>query len=212
MASHMRQQGPGTVARMFVALLVALAAFGCRETNDLYCVGHPTDPSCLLIDASVGCSSNAECMAPNPVCELPERSCVQCTPSEPSACSGNTPVCGDANSCRGCETDDECASQACDVQSGACVAESSVLYVAPSGTGAACTHSQPCGLLMTAVGLLDAAHATIKMLPGSYTERVSIADKTVTVHGAGAELTEAVQGEILHVEGSANVSLLGVRI
>ncbi len=190
--------------------MLLLFLVGCEKTNDLYCVGHATDPSCF--DASVGCSSSAACVAPNPVCKLPEGSCVQCTQSEASACTGNTPVCSEANRCRGCASDDECASQACDTQSGACVVDTSVLYVAPAGTGTVCTHAQPCGSLMTALGLVDATRATIKMLPGSYTERVSIAGKTVTLHAAGAELTEAVQGEILHVEGAASVSVLGLRV
>lgn len=209
MPSLMRRAPTAEAGRALLPLLMVAMA-GCNKTNDLYCVGHPSDPFC--IDASVGCSSSAQCMPPSPVCKLPEMSCVQCTPSEASACTGSTPVCSSTNSCRGCQTDDECASQACDVQSGACVAESSVLYVAPAGTGPACTHAAPCGLVMTAVGLLDTTHAAIKMLAGSYTERVSIADKTVTVHGAGADLTEAMQGEILHVEGAANVSVLGLRI
>jgi len=196
-------------AQQSVGMLL-LFLVGCEKTNDLYCVGHATDPSCF--DASVGCSSSAACVAPNPVCKLPEGSCVQCTQSEASACTGNTPVCSEVNRCRGCASDDECASQACDTQGGACVVDSSVLYVAPAGTGTVCTHAQPCGSLMTALGLVDATRATVKMLPGSYTERVSIAGKTVTLHAAGAELTEAVQGEVLHVEGTATVSILGLRI
>ncbi len=210
MSSHMRNARPGKVARMFLLLLIAAVVLGCRKTNDLYCEGHPDDPYCF--DAAVGCNSSSECKAPSSVCKMPERSCVQCTTTEASACTGNTPVCSETNACRGCQKDDECQSQACDVQGGSCLAEASLLYVAPAGSGAVCTRAQPCGSLMTALGLVDATRTTIKMLPGSYTERVTIADKTVTVHAVGAELTEAVQGEIVHVEGSANVTLIGLRI
>jgi len=65
---------------------------------------------------------------------------------------------------------------------------------------------------MTAIGLVVMNKTTIKMLTGSYTTRVIITDKTVSIHGEVADLTDTSGNEILRVEGSADVSLLGLRI
>jgi hypothetical protein len=66
---------------------------------------------------------------------------------------------------------------------------------------------------MTAIGLVSVNKTTVKMLPGSYTTVLAtITDTTVSIHGEGADLTDTSGSEILRVEGSADVSLLGLRI
>jgi hypothetical protein len=161
------------------------------------------------------CTGDLDCLAPTAaVCDLAAtRMCVQCTQAEAGACTGGTPICNTDDTCRGCTGDDECtSSKVCDVPSGACTAEDAVLYVAPAGTGTTCTQAQPCGELATALALVTADRKTIKLLAGSYTERVTIADTAVAIHADGADLSEASTGEVVRITGAADVTLLGLRI
>ena len=226
---------------MLAALLVFAAAVtttGCdailgHELNSRYCAAHPGDLDCpappvrdanvdAMVDADAAdagprlCTSDVDCAeTPNTaVCDLVgTRMCVQCTPNDSASCSGATPVCSTTNACRACQVDDECtSSKVCDAAGGSCLAEDTVLYVSPTGTGALCTQAQPCGQLAIALGLVAGDKKTIKMLPGSYTERVTMTNLAVTIHGQGAALSEAVPGEIIRITGSATIAMLGLRI
>lgn len=211
----------------FALGIVIAATTGCNtcntilgdELNPAFCRVHLDDLECRQTypdaapDGPKLCTGDPDCIAPTGVCDPGAKLCVQCTAGEPGACKGLTPVCATDDVCRGCQSDDECiASQVCDAPSGSCVDEATVWYVSPTGTGNTCTHVQPCGQLTMAIGLVVPTKNTIKVLPGNYTEKVTITNKAVTIHGEGADLTEMSGSEILHVEGSADVSLLGLRI
>lgn len=211
----------------FVLVIVIAATTGCNtchtilgeELNPVFCRAHTNDRECqqsypdAAPDAPKPCTGDPDCTDPTKqVCDLVvTNTCVECTVAKPRACMGTTPVCSANNVCRGCQADSECTSQVCDLPPGSCANEATVWYASPTGSGNTCSRMQSCQL-MTAIGLVDSTMKTIRMLPDKYTEHVTIADKTVTIHGDGADLTAIPPGEILHVNGSADVSLLGLHI
>lgn len=217
---------------LVILVLCATCAPGCKELNPLYCSGTYDGTRCIT-DAPIAsdsdsgsgsvsdsasdsghstCTTNGECHVG--VCDITgSHMCVPCTPIEPASCTGVTPVCSADNLCRACKVDDECtSSNVCDAASGACLAEDTVLYISPAGTGTLCTQTQPCGQLATALGLVAGDKRTIKMLPGSYTERVTMTNLAISIHGQGADLSEASAGEVMRITGASTVDVLGLRI
>ena len=217
---------------LVILVLCATCVPSCKEINPLYCSGTYDGTRCITdaplasgsdSDSDSGsedgsdsgrpaCTTDEECHVG--VCDIAvSHQCVQCTPAEPGSCTGATPVCSADNVCRGCRLDDECASsEVCDATGGSCLAEATVLYVSPTGTGTLCTQAQPCGQLATALGLVAGDKKTIKILPGSYTERVTMTNLAVAIHGQGADLSEASTGEVIRIAGSATIDLFGLRI
>lgn len=193
----MRSRRIAWISLAAVAMVVMAA---CHKVNDLYCEGHPLDPSCM--DAMTrSCSSNAQCAAPTAVCKVSAMTCVQCTGAEASACTGVTPVCGADNACRRCETHADCPSSAC-LPNGSCGSDDVVAYVDAAGTdNTMCTKAMPCTKLAAA---LATGRAYVKF-HGTTDEAVSIAGgRQVTfLADAGAKLTRTNGvGAIITVQDS----------
>jgi hypothetical protein len=158
----------------------------CRGDQSLVCndVGTNFDVvQCTLgCDETAGgcvvCSMNDQCNNPQPVCEL------------------------STGECRGCAADAECSSQVCDLDTGACLAESAVVYAAPAGSpsAATCTLAQPCSL-ERAVALV-AGSLVLRLLPGDYATRLEIATSqtTLRVVATGANITDG--GLFVHGDGT----------
>jgi hypothetical protein len=70
-----------------IVVLMGVAIVACNVTNSNFA----PDNACL---------TGRQCAAPTGVCVLEERTCVQCTVAEASACVGTTPVCGTDNTQR----------------------------------------------------------------------------------------------------------------
>jgi hypothetical protein len=98
----------------------------------------------------VACTTNAECPASQPVCDL------------------------GAQSCRGCFADGECASDVCHELAGTCVDEAEALYVAPTGAGTLCTRLGPCASISNALNRVSATKTAIRIADGTYTENLDI--------------------------------------
>jgi len=144
-----------------------------------------TTTGCLV---PVDCMTNADCSNPVPVCE-------------PAAMT-----------CRGCRTDDECASKVCALETGSCLAEAEVAYAAPAGSStSSCTLAEPCtpDRAITVV-TTSATGRTLRLLAGTYMAPVSI-QGVVTVN---AVATGAVLGTTsgLSVGAGATVSLRGIEV
>jgi len=197
--------------RALFAVAVAAAVAGCHNTNELFCSGHPQDPSCFVappidappdaIDAMVGCSSSAQCAAPTPVCDLPSRDCVQCSAAEPAACVGVTPVCGPASACEACQAHADCASGAC-LPDGSCGDDATVAYVDPAGTdNLTCTKLMPC----TKVSAALATNRAYLKFHGTTDEAVLVngGRKVTFLADADAKLTRSVgNGAIVTAQDS----------
>lgn len=207
---RIRNPWRGFVLASVVALVVGLAACDLILGNDLnpkYCAAHPDDVDCMR-EMPTGCSSSAQCAEPTGVCLVEERTCVQCTVTESSACVGTTPVCGADNTCGGCSKHSDCASAAC-LPTGACGGDAEVAYVDPSGTGTACTQAAPCKKVDDA---LKTSRPFVK-LSGVTDEAVVVDNRNVTLLAApGARLTRTQNGILLEVKGTSRLSIYDLEV
>lgn len=157
-------------------------------------------PNCdVTTDVCVGCADPSECsrFPSTSVCDTTSGSCVACLVD--ADCGAAMPVC-DANACRTCRADSECSSGACG-DDGACVQESSAVYLAATGTDTApCSKTKPCRDPLFATLQTSNSRPHIVFTPGTYdygsNEVWSIDGSTtsaakLTVHGSGATIKAA---------------------
>ncbi len=141
-----------------VLVTVVLAISACKRPNPAVCCQSAADCAEIGVedqqrDCALGlvctdhecsvppdgpkaeCTMDNECSSPTPRC-APDLQCVECV--EAVDCPTSEPTC-DATSheCRTCAIDTDCASELCDVQTGICVPEATILYAAPNGTAVA---------------------------------------------------------------------------
>ncbi len=196
----------------FAVFVACLLACGCEKQNT-WCQTHLNDPECpdSGIDGPATCTTDDQCRAPTAACNTSTMSCVQCTTSKASACSGATPTCGSDDTCRGCEAHAECNSAAC-LPDGSCGAESAVAYVDASGTdNATCTRATPCTKLTSAVAT---GRAYVK-ITGTINEggTVTIDNHDVTLLATpGATLARTSNGIVLEVKGTSRVAVYDLEI
>jgi len=103
------------------------ACVACTDDNAGACAGET--PACVE-NTCVQCTPEVldACTAEEPACG-PENTCVQCTAENDAACQGTTPLCDDtSNTCVPCTQHDQCEA-ACDLETGECFPEDSVLHV-----------------------------------------------------------------------------------
>lgn len=195
-------------------LVFALLVAGCaKKTNPYYCPGAPDD-NCTE-DAASGphpCTDSAQCVAPTGLCDLQANICVQCTPTQASACSGTSPVCGADESCRGCNSHAECAGSNVCLPDGACGIADDVAYVAPGPEGtdnAVCSMATPCTKVANAL----ATGRRYLKLHGTTDEAVTIKDRNVIVLAdPGAILTRTSNGNLLIIDGTSDVQIYDLAI
>jgi hypothetical protein len=156
------------------------------------------------------CTDDSQCTGALAHCS-PAYECVECVQS--SHCSGLTPVCDTTTHvCHACTDDAECASSVCNSLTGACLAETEVLYVAPAGAGSSdCARTQPC-TLARAIVVAGAGRFTVKMAPGNYDASVVVTSKDLSIHGDGATLTAYASNSALDVQAGAHVQLRGLSL
>jgi hypothetical protein len=187
-------------------LIAGLCVAGCREQNGNYC-GDAPHTNCMDLDAP--CTSDQQC-APN-VCDLAgSMTCVQCTSSNPAACTVTTPVCGTDNMCHGCTAHAECGSNVC-LPDGSCGDDTSVAYVepAPAGTdNTNCTKLTPC----TTVAKALATNRRFVKFHGTIDEVVSINQNVTLLADPGAKLTSTTNGVLLEIRGSSQVAVYDLEI
>lgn len=194
-----------------VVVMCTLCA--CEQWQPNYCPAA-THHNCLELDGPPGptCVRDQDCSGATAVCDVNgSRTCVQCTSSEPAACTGTTPVCSTEQGCQGCTAHAQCASNAC-LPDGSCGDEGIVAYVDPTGTdtpitGNICSKRTPCTTVTTAL----ATNRPYVKFRGTTDEAVSIrggrivtflADpeaKLTRTRGNGAILTVQDSGTSLSV-------------
>jgi hypothetical protein len=207
--------------RPYFLVVPFLALFACGSGN----TRSNTDGGLLdgaSPDAPVlsNCKSNDDCSSPSgvepiggtPVCDLTRSggTCVQCTATDHSLCTGSTPVCAN-DVCVGCTKHTDCLESNTCLPDGSCAQSSEVAYVDGAGTdNAECTKTNPCSKLATA-----AAVKTIVKVSGTVTNRTQLDDVTATILGdPGAKLMPQASdsGTILDVGGSSDVRVYDLQI
>ena len=147
-------------------------------------------PYCVSGLCGASCSDDTQC--PGAAQDPSDRfcvggSCVTCRAGM-NDCPAATPVC-DMGTCKGCVLDSDCASNVCDVDSGACVADTMIRYASPSGMDtSACTQTQPCSVTH-ALATVDAQHQWVRMLPGSYASGVAVSTGSPNIVATGATIS-----------------------
>ncbi len=191
--------------RVALAMLV-VCAVACTRRSDLYCQQHVDDPRCG-IDAMPGCSTNDQCVAPRAVCDPALRTCVQCLRDQAAACTGGAPICSEDNSCRACQSHDECATGAC-LPDGQCASPDDVSFVEPSGTGEDCLRAAPCDKVSKGV----AKGRRYVLVRGTVEDNVTINGRQVTLLGAPGARLWATSGNVIHILGPSTVEIRDLRI
>jgi hypothetical protein len=113
-----------------------------------------------------------------------------------TVCTADAPVCDpDGDGCRGCQKDEECASNACDELEGTCFSEGDVVYIAhggDDGTGN-CTRTQPCGLLSTGIAHRG-ARKVFAVARGTYHDSglLDTIDDDLVISGGTNDFTDTV--------------------
>jgi len=183
------------------------------------------------------CESNTDCPLTAPVCGPETSACSACATDDdcadrpdatrclmsegwcieclgPEECNGATPVC-DANVCRACADNSECASAACDLEAGSCYDTAHIIYVATNGqaTGT-CTQAAPCNSFALALTLVTGTRNIIKVAAGTYTGSVAIDGDTVTIVADDGVIIQpsANNTTALSVINGADASIDGVQI
>ena len=215
--------------RVIAALSIALVSAGCTRPNPGVCCVSPDDCHSIGADENerpcdmglvcmdhmctvppAGCQLDTDCSGTTPFC-APDHSCVGCLQSD--QCPTNAPTCdATTHACRACAIDDDCSSGVCDLKSGACVAESTILYASPTGSSTATCAKQDTCAIARAFALVSVSHNTVKLMPGSYTASIAIADKNVFVDGFGATVTAPNAAETFIVSGSTQLRMVGLTI
>lgn len=160
------------------------------------------------------CQSSIDCSAPTAICDTTVGQCVQCTVTEHSACTGETPLCSVEDTCQACSAHSQCSSNVC-LPDGSCSVENSadVAYVtagAPS-TNFNCTKTDPCSTITAG---LATKRPYIKV-SGTLYEQVSFSDQTVTILAEpGAVLSGATTtaGSIITVAGNSKLTVYDLEI
>ena len=192
-----------------IALFVCLLGTAACPRND------PADPDG---GGGMACKGDGDCAAGTlKACDLTAQPavCVQCIPGgNVSACTGTTPICDTAKTCRGCTLDSECASGLC-APDGACAAAGDIAYVGGAGAGGTtCTQAAPCAKLVDALAL----NKGYIRVTGTTTHDADtvIDNKNVTiVGGANAKITRTgggPNGNVLRIAGTSKVTLKGLEI
>lgn len=189
------------MTRLTLCTLVLLAA-SCKERDPLYCktsadCKDPGRPLCDLTGTAPGSEGLANtCVGIGSTDDggLPFDAGRQC----PAACPTSQPFCDPTTKeCRPCAVDGECGSRVCDIDTGECVPESAILYVARGGaTVTPCgTASTPCEPLPLALQQLGAGKTTLHVGPGTYPDAIVLRGVQATVVGDGAVIDPSALGQ-----------------
>jgi hypothetical protein len=125
------------------------------------------DASDAAVDVPFHCTLSTECVGRDGgagnVCEPNSGDCVECLPTEATACTGVTPICV-GTTCAPCANDTDCAGPGICMTDGHCASDGEVIYVefksagCPGQDGSA---ASPFCTIAMAVNMLDATKRVV---------------------------------------------------
>lgn len=187
---------------------------GCVDSSECADAGAPIcfEMQCLGCgDAAAPDEACAEKDAGLPVCGE-DGACVQCTPTNPSACGDTTPVCDPpSSSCVGCTEHEQCAETACALDTGECLAACNLEVDGDGGADAT--------TVQAAVDMVDGGMDCTIVVHGvvidPYVESVVVADeKRIALLAASGE-EPVIQGNVgagIEVSGGAVLYARGLTL
>ncbi|CAN5896980.1 hypothetical protein BH11MYX2_BH11MYX2_22910 [soil metagenome] len=122
-----------------------------------------------------------------------DSSMLECTVN-PDCTTAAKPTCSADHVCRACQIDTDCGTTGVCMLDGTCAAAARIMYVSPTGTGAACSTAAPCALDQ-AVSLIAAGRDVIKLAPTMYDRTTTLAVAPavpVLIAGEGATIRNLV--------------------
>jgi len=184
----------------------------CEGSLDCASTAPVCDPGAHLCEA---CTIDDDCAGrvDEPRCFVAGGACVACL--EASDCSSaSAPVCDDTDhGCRGCTSDSECPSTVCDEDSGECLAEANLIYVATTGGGSACTLAAPCATFATGLAAVTGTRNVVAVAAGTYMEAVVIDGLAVTILADGATVQPTnTNVDTVTITDGADATIDGLRI
>nr|HEX4314928.1 choice-of-anchor Q domain-containing protein [Kofleriaceae bacterium] len=158
------------------------------------------------------CTHDSDCNGATPVCDTATQTCVGCLTG--SDCSAAAPVCDTtSNTCVGCGSDTDCSSQVCDVDTGACVDQSVIIYAADNGSDSAvCSIDHPCSIT-AAIAAITPSLNVLKLEPGTFHQALTIpVGLHLTIAATGATIEPSNSDPGLSTQDSSNVRVIGLSI
>ncbi len=196
------------------ALIAVLLMTACKIRNEQSC---EIPGNCAEGDGGVtACTTNDDCTAATPICNVAAEVCVQCIDN--GQCSGTSPVCNTTHSCEGCQTDNQCLSEAC-LDDGACASPEAVIFASPNGldaVGCGLTSDNPC-TLTRAISESTAERNLIKLTAETFTSTGGegfvidggAVDHPVTFLARGATIFHSGSGANFTIKNGANMTFVG---
>lgn len=210
------------MARLVLLTVSLVALASCNEPNPEFCKNpnNADDPFCKMGGA---CTANSSCTSTPkfPVCDLTDNggTCVLCTASDHTQCTGLTPHCED-HACVACVDDNDCGAKGVGVcmPTGDCADPNSIIHAVSTGGSSNTT----CGAMGNACNLDTAITAAkpgknvIKLDDaGTYTSEMDglIIDTDagigLTIDARDATLHRTNDGPILTINSGKGVTILG---
>ncbi len=165
----------------------------CLEPSRPFCGPVGECVSCEGVDDPDGACLGAD--ASMPVCTA--GSCVACTSEQIGACEGQTPICGEGNTCIECTEHDQCPQSACHLDGevrGACFDEAEVTMVVNEGE------------LAAAIDALEPDdRAVLVLAQGSYSNGLDLPSGVeIAILGQGDTVISSNDGGLYAVELGAS--------
>ncbi len=226
----------------FVVVLILAAACGSSSNNAGPCDDtHPCKTNEVCVAGSCmpsECTTSADCTtADNPICSgglcvaacmvdmectgIADRpfcdngACVGCKtamdcPAEKAFCDAGT------HACRGCISDDECASGVCLDFEGVCAASADIIHVKQFGTDTGtCTELAPCETINYAMTQVTATRKIIRIAGGVLTSAPTTTvtiNKPVIIDASGTQINKPTNGPLFALSGSGIVIVEGLTL
>ncbi len=203
--------------RLALVVVSLVAAAACNEANPNSCelpqnAGTGECPP----DTGGPCQSSNECTATadSPVCDLLDNggTCVHCTASEHSLCTGMTPRC-EAHACVACVDDGDCGSSGVCLTTGDCAAADRIIHAKVTGGIAnGCGSAGNECSLAKALTEVTATRNIIKLddpAPAVYSANGYTVMSEVLIDARNAIIVRSDTGPILTINGNGIATILG---
>ena len=171
----------------------------------------PADVPGPAQDAEPGCRVDDDCtsVAGRPICQVATATCVGCL--DATTCPTDKPSCDrDEHACRGCVSDDECASGICIEADGTCADAGATVFVSSVGTDIGdCKEATPCATIPFALQRVTPIRRVMRVVGDFLNDGASqptfVIDRSLTIDFGGTTLPRPGNGAVFSLVSPASV-------
>lgn len=181
----------------------------CNSSADCH---DPLAPHCENGLCAPGCELDEHCAGIDGLPYCVDAACVECKFS--AQCPSSAEICDPSSqTCRGCNSDDECASGVCIEADGRCASQDEVVYVSSVGSDAGdCTSSAPCQTISYAVTRTGPTRSVVRLLGGAVSAGTPpIALPSIVIDGTNTSILGSTY-PLFTVALSKKATLEGIRV